>query len=90
MTFKLLKENGFEKRVQNSTPAGSKNSCSAGGVMSKTTWKSEVQLESTYVELNFVLGCISIAHLDVKMQIWRHYFPNALSVTSAVPGDRPV
>jgi hypothetical protein len=53
---------------------------SAGGVVSNergTTWKREVQKESTQSELYFVLCFISIPCMGVNIQIWRQYFRNA-------------
>jgi hypothetical protein len=47
MTLKLLKENGFREKSSEFYTGGFENYISPGGVMSKTTWKNEVQQEST-------------------------------------------
>jgi hypothetical protein len=43
--FNLLQQNGFENSLRSSTPMGSKNLFTAGGIVSnerRTTWKREV------------------------------------------------
>jgi len=59
MKLKLLRENGFEKIVQNSTRRVRKTIPALAALCRKLRGKVRY-------ELNFVFGCISIAHPDVN------------------------